>query len=247
MSAGDVRVFPTLEDASRGLAEEVASALRRAVEQRGRMAIALSGGSTPRRLYQILAREHSGLPWPRTHVFWGDERWVPRDSADSNYRMARETLLDAVPIPPENVHAVPTHMDRPEDAAASYEGELAGLFGDGPPRFDVMLLGMGEDGHTASLFPHSPALAARDRWVVAAEARAEPVQRITMTLPVTNNARAVHLLVAGATKREPLRCVLVSPEDPERCPAALVHPSDGSLTWWLDEEAAVGLEEATTG
>ncbi len=240
MSEPRMRIFATLEEASRALAAEIARALAGAVAERGRATIALAGGGTPRTCYEALAAEHSGLPWPRTHVSWGDERFARHDSPESNYRMARETLLEAVPIPPENVHPWATQMERPEQAAAAYEADLAALFGGALPRFDTMLLGLGEDGHTASLFPGSPALRIEDRWAVPSEAPAEPRRRLTLTLPVINNARAVHFLVAGAGKREAVRCAR-SGGHPERCPAALVRPKSGTLTWWLDN--AAGLTE----
>lgn len=243
MSEADLRVFPTLEDASRALAEEVARSVRAAVENRGRASLVLSGGSTPRRLHEILANEHSGLPWPRTHVFWGDERFVPHDCDASNYRMARETLLDGVPVPPENMHPWDTRVSAPEAAALSMQVEIERFFGSsalqgGAPRFDVVLLGMGEDGHTASLFPRSPALRVESRWAVPSVAPEEPRERLTFTLPLLNAARAVHFLVAGASKREALKCALNEGADPERCPASLIEPTEGALTWWLDEEAA---------
>ncbi len=245
MNHGDVRVFPNLEDASRALAAAVADALRRADAKRGRATLVLSGGATPRRFHEMLAREQSGLPWPRTHVFWGDERCVPHDSPQSNYRMARETLLDDVPIPPENVHPYDTSLPEPEDTALSMQAEMEELFGRDGPRFDVMILGMGGDGHTASLFPNSPALGRDDRWAVPALAPDEPRQRVTMTIPVINRSRAVHFLVAGAGKREALQCALAEEHHPQRCPASLVQPEDGTLTWWLDEDVAEGLHDAS--
>ncbi|MGI5819322.1 MAG: 6-phosphogluconolactonase, partial [Armatimonadota bacterium] len=169
--------------------------------------------------------------------------FVPHDSANSNYRMARETLLDRVPIPTGNVHPWATDLPSPEDAALEMQAEIEQLFGcgapgEGPPRFDVVLLGMGEDGHTASLFPNSATLEVDRRWAVPSLAPDEPRERVTFTLPLLNAARAVHFLVAGAGKRETLRCVLQERVHPERCPAALIAPTDGTLTWWLDEEVA---------
>lgn len=243
MSEVHLRVFPTLEEASTALADQVAAELRDAIDQRGRATLVLSGGSTPRRLHEILASEHADLPWERVHALWGDERFVPRDSEDSNYRMARETLLDHVPIPEENVHAWPTDMTDPESAALAMQVELERLFGcsaleDSPPRLDVLLLGLGEDGHTASLFPNSPALRVDRRWAIPAMAPSEPRERVTFTLPVLNAAPSVHFLVAGASKRDAVQCALNETTHPEDCPAALIDPQDGTLTWWLDEEAA---------
>ncbi len=235
MSEGDVRVFASPEELSAAAAAEIAAALRRAAEA-GRATIALSGGGTPRGLHRRLAESHSDLPWERVHVFWGDERYVPRDAPDSNYRMARETLLEHIAIPPDNVHPMPTGASDPDEAARAYEEELRSVFGD-TPAFDVILLGMGDDGHTASLFPGSPALEETARWVVPAEAPAEPRRRLTLTPPVLCAAEAIHFLVAGASKRAALACAL-SPDGPApTCPASLVRPLAGTLTWWVDEAA----------
>ncbi|NLO04411.1 MAG: 6-phosphogluconolactonase [candidate division WS1 bacterium] len=236
MTRGQLQVFPTLEDASRALAAEVARAMRETDAERSRVLLALSGGGTPRRLHEILATEHDGLPWPRTHVFIGDERFVPEDSPESNYRMASEALLDAVPVPPENVHPWRTDLATPAAAAYAMEDELYAIFRGHLPRFDVMLLGLGADGHTASLFPGADVLEEQERRAMSSTAPSEPRQRLTLTLPVLNAARAVHFLVSGADKREALECALG--EADARCPASLVRPTDGSLTWWLDEEVA---------
>ncbi len=247
MSEPDVKVFATLEEASAALGERVAGQLRAAVAERGQASIALSGGSTPRRLYETLAG--GDVPWEHVLVLWGDERFVAHDSPASNYRMARETLLDRIEIPPENVRPIPTDLPRPKDAAAAYAAELEVLCGDEsgrgePPRIDVILLGMGEDGHTASLFPWRDELLENELWVVASRAPEEPYERVTLTLPVINSGRWVHFLVAGATKREALRCALDAPRDPQQCPASMVEPRDGTLTWWLDAEVAEGVEVA---
>ncbi len=201
----------------------------------GRASLALAGGRTPRGVYEYIAAQHADLSWERIHVYWGDERYVPHDRPDSNYRMARETLLDKVPIPPANVHPMPTDEPSPDEAARVYENQLRDELGD-EPVFHVILLGLGADGHTASLFPGSPALAERDRWVLASEAPAEPKQRLTLTLPVINAARAVHFLVVGADKHAALRCALEGGD----CPAALVRPKNGTLTWWVDQGAMHG-------
>ncbi len=238
MSDPDLRVFPSLEAAGRALADEVAGAIGDAVEVNGRATLVLSGGSTPQRLHELLA-ERDDIRWPRTHVLLGDERFVPHDSPGSNYCMARRSLLDDVPIPPANVHPWRTDLPTPEDAALDMQAELERLFGrDALPRFDVLLLGIGADGHTVSLFPDSPSLAEERRWTLPTLASDEPRKRLTMTLPVLNAARAVHFLVAGADKRAALRRAMGEPEQPEQCPAALVRPTDGTLTWWLDEGAA---------
>jgi 6-phosphogluconolactonase len=209
-------------------------------EREGSCAICLSGGTTPRRLYEVLASPafRSGFPWPDVHWFWGDERFVPHDHPDSNFRMAWEALLSIAPIPRDNIHPIPTDNLTTADAAAHYESRLKVFYGADQfdprlPLFDVTLLGLGDDGHTASLFPGQPALAERERWVVAvAHARAEP--RITLTFPALNSSRNVAFLVTGAGKRQILARALAG--DPQ-LPAVMVRPV-GQLYWFLDEAAA---------
>jgi 6-phosphogluconolactonase len=234
--APDLRVFPTAEILSR----EVAEAFVRDAASSDRFALALAGGSTPRLLYRLLATEfRERVPWSRVHLFWSDERYVPRDHPDSNYRMVREALLDHVPIPDGNVYPAPTDLERPEDAAAQYEADLKEFFGTTWPRFDWMLLGLGEDGHVASLFPGSKTLAEKERWVIAVNQSPKPPPlRLTFTFPVINHAAHIQFLVAGKGKRSAVRSTLEGARDPLRVPAQNVQPSDGSLTWWLDEESA---------
>jgi 6-phosphogluconolactonase len=206
----------------------------------GPLAIALSGGSTPRRLYELLAQEsyRDRFPWDRLHVFWGDERFVSHGDARSNYRMADEALLAHVPIPRSNVHPVPTEGMTPEDAAREYERTLKSFYGAetlDPKRalFDVTLLGLGEDGHIASLFPGTKALSERERWVMAVtDGPAEP--RISLTYPALESSRAVVFLVAGAEKRAIFARVLRGDQD---FPAARLRPF-GSVTWLIDAAAA---------
>ncbi len=232
MEDRSVHEFTSAKQLSRAAAAAIAGDLRRGMEQRD-ATIALSGGETPRDTYRRLA--DGDLPWERIQVYWADERYVPHDSGDSNYRMARETLLDLVPIPECNVHSMPTDAPHPEDAAGAYEEALWDQFGEGLG-FDVIVLGIGGDGHVASLFPGSSALGERERRVVPSEAPDEPRQRLTLTLPVINAARAVHFLVTGASKHRALRCAL----DGGDCPAALVQPTGGTLTWWVDAAAMHG-------
>jgi 6-phosphogluconolactonase len=210
-----------------------------AAQTEGRFAIALSGGSTPKHLYQILAQppHRDRFPWARTHFFWGDERFVPHDHPDSNYRMAREALIDHVPIPPENVHPVPTE-GTPDEAAAAYEATLRAFYGTAeldPARnlFDVVLLGVGSDGHTASLFPGTAVLEERNAWVKAVVGvKAEP--RITLTYPAIASSGTVAFLAEGEGKREIV--ARVRSGDPT-LPAARVT-TRGRLRWFLDRTAA---------
>ena len=205
-----------------------------AIQQRGRCAIVLSGGHTPRPLYRLLATTHrDDVDWPRVHLFWGDERWVPATDPLSNFRMARETLLDHVSCPPEQVHPMPVDSGSPDASARQYEQTLRTFFGDAGAGPDLLLLGMGSDGHTASLFPESPALEERARWVVAATAPVEPRQRITLTIPAINRALNIFLLVAGADKQSAFAKATSGRADPRRCPVAMVQPVAGSVTWWL--------------
>jgi 6-phosphogluconolactonase len=211
----------------------------RAEESAGRFAICLSGGSTPKTLYGLLAQApfKDRFPWDRTHVFFGDERFVPSDHPDSNYRMAREALLSHVPLPEDQVHPFPTD-GTPEDAAGRYAETLKKFYGGdrldpARPLFDVMFLGLGEDGHTASLFPGVAALQEREQWT-AAVIGAKPEPRLTLTYPVLDSARTVAFLAAGAGKRDILKRVLAG--DPQ-LPAAGVKPA-GELIWFVDKAAA---------
>ncbi|MBI5670242.1 MAG: 6-phosphogluconolactonase [Chloroflexi bacterium] len=235
-----VRSFADADALAQAAAEIIVEA---AGKVSGAFALALSGGSTPKRLYHLLATDAYShrIEWPRAHVFWGDERCVPPDDPTSNYHLARKTLLDHVPIPPENVHRIYGEQE-PAQAAALYEQHLRTFFG-GPPRFNLILLGMGGDGHTASLFPHTPALAERERWVVASYyAQVQPSWRITLTLPAINAAARVLFLVSGVEKAETLCRVLEGEAAPEDLPARLVQPTDGELFWLMDEAAASRLK-----
>jgi 6-phosphogluconolactonase len=238
----DVRVFPELDALSHALAEMFVSEVQQAINSSGRCTVALAGGSTPRRLYRFLAFGYAErLPWPAVQLFMGDERYVPPDDPLSNFRMVRETLIDHLPVPPENVHPMDTTYADPSQAAEAYERVLREHFAGDWPRFDVVFLGMGTDGHTASLFPGTPALLETVRWVVATTSPRQPPRRLTLTLPVFNQARHVHFLVAGPAKADALQQVLMTPET-TTCTAARVKPIDGHVTWWVDKAAAAGLE-----
>jgi 6-phosphogluconolactonase len=220
-------------------AEAFNEAAERAVEERGRFAVALAGGSTPKALYELLADRYGDAPyWPHVHVFFGDERPVPPDHEDSNYRMAKEALLDRVPV--GSVHRMRGELE-PAEAARLYEEELRDSFGVAPgeaPRFDLVLLGMGEDGHTLSLFPRTPALDVRDRLVAENPVEKLGQTRITLTLPVLDAARAATFLVSGSGKAEAVSEVLGGEADGRNYPARLARPENGNLTFMLDREAA---------
>lgn len=235
----DLRVCADVDELSRRAAEVAVGTIDDAVRTTGKCSLVLSGGSTPRTLYSLLASQfRTRIPWARVQVFWGDERYVPPEDSRSNYRMAKETLLDHVPCPAANIHPMPTHFPSADAAARDYELTLRNHFVEQWPRFDLVLLGIGDDGHTASLFPGSLALAERTRWVVAAQVPAEPPLRLTLTLPVLTRAAAVSVLVAGAAKAEALRHVLEGAGDWIKYPAAGIRLGTGSVIWWADRDAA---------
>ena len=238
--AAVIQVFADPEALSRGAADLLV-ARRTAVAARGRFSVALSGGGTPRRTYELLAAPplRDQVPWDRVHVFWGDERCVPRTDPRSNARLAREAWLDHVPIPAGQIHPMDCAGD-PAAAARQYEALLREFFAGQPPRLDLILLGLGGDGHTASLFPGTPVLEEQKRWVAAVYVAEQDLHRLTLTAPFINQAALVVFLVAGGAKAGVLREVLHGPQDPGRLPAQLIRPQHGELLWLIDLEAAPG-------
>lgn len=206
----------------------------------GRFAVALSGGSTPKAMFHILADKPfaDALPWRSIFFLWGDERCVPPDHADSNYRMANETLLSKVAIPRENIFRIPAEDEDHERAAASYSETLQKFFAEQKPHFDLVFLGMGADGHTASLFPGTAALHANDRIVVANYVEKLQSWRVTLTAETINRARNIIFLVAGEDKAPALKEVIEGPRNSEKYPSQLIEPFYGSLLWMVDEAAA---------
>ncbi len=249
-----VAVFADRDRLAEGAADAIVGALRQAVRERGRAMAALAGGSTPERTYAALARpgRRSLVDWARTSLFLGDERFVPPDDPSCNFAMVRRALLAPAGVPEGRAFAVPTRVPTAAAAAAGYAATLAAEFGiaaDGAaPRFDLVLLGLGEDGHTASLFPHAASLGVTDRWVMATPPGAMPplVDRITLTFPVLNAARAVVFLVSGRGKAAALREVLEGRPTRDECPAAGVRPGDGTVAWLVDEAAASELSHRPT-
>lgn len=226
------------EAAARAFVEKAA----KAIAERGRFAVALAGGSTPKATYEVLARDHaSDVDWADVHVFFGDERTVPPDHEDSNYRMARGALLDHVPV--GSVHRMKGELS-PDEAAALYEEELLAFFEDGPPVLDLVMLGIGGDGHTASLFPETSALEVTDRLAVANPVPKLDTTRLTLAVPVLNAARDVNFLVAGEDKAEALKEILEGDADPRRYPAKLIQPPGGPV-WMVDRAAASMLENSS--
>jgi 6-phosphogluconolactonase len=242
----EVRVFDGVSELMRATAEEIALAAHQAVGRHQRFTWALAGGSTPRTVYQLLASDfyRERMPWSAIHFFWGDERHVPPDHPDSNFRMAREAMLDHVPVPAENVHRIKAEEPDAQRAAAEYEAVLRAFFSLAPgewPRFDLILLGLGKDGHTASLFPGGDALRERERLVVAPWVEAQKTFRITLTAPVLSHAQRVMFLVSGEDKADALHAVLEGAREPERYPAQIV---EGDRLWMVDRAAARLLKAA---
>lgn len=246
----EIEVYRDAERLARAAAEHFASLAAEAIAGQGRFAVALAGGSTPRATYRLLAGDEfaSRVDWTRVHVFWGDERPVAPEHPDSNYRMAREALLDHVPLPAENVHRMRGELE-PAQAAADYEQALRVFFASPATdqeakttaRFDLILLGMGDDGHTASLFPGTAAITEQTRWVIAHLVEKLDTWRITLTPAVINAAANVTFIVSGSIKAERLRQVLTGPYQPEVLPAQIVDPGRGRLRWLVDEAAASSL------
>ncbi|MCA9909948.1 MAG: 6-phosphogluconolactonase [Anaerolineae bacterium] len=244
----DLRIYDTLAVAARAIADQIVQISERAVDTRGRFTIALSGGETPRILYRLLANEEyaSRIDFTTWQVFFGDERCVPPEDADSNYHMARLAFLDQVPIPLGNIHRIHGEIE-PELAAKAYEDLLRDFFtrrGDKRPRFDLVLLGMGADGHTAGLFPGTVALDERERLVVANHVPQLDTTRLTFTYPLINAARRVMILVSGESKAATLRDVLAGPQDPAQFPVQGVNLRKGNLTWLVDGAAYALVDQS---
>ena len=242
-----VVVCPDADNLAARAADRYIEAARRPVNARGRFIVALAGGSTPEKMYALLAESprREQVSWTQTFFFFGDERFVPPGDARSNENMARRALLDKVGLPADNIFAVDTtNTPNAEAAANAYENTLAAFFGldptGPPPVFDLILLGLGDDGHTASLFPGKPALGVVDRWAVATPPGVlpPPVERVTLTFPVLNAAREVLFLVSGDKKADALHAILEGHADCATHPAAGVKPAAGTLTWLVDEAAA---------
>ena len=240
-------VEPDAEAFARRAAQYFTEMAWESVAYSGHARIALSGGSTPKAAFEQLADFsqpwRGRMPWDKLDLYWVDERAVPPDDAESNYRMTREALLDRVPLQPSQIHRIEGELD-PEAAAARYESELRSNFlleGAQLPRFDLIALGMGSDGHTASLFPRTEALNETERLVTANHVPQKDAWRITLTWPVINHASSVFFLIAGADKAAALSEVLTGPHDPQRLPSQLIWPSSGILTLILDKAAAALL------
>lgn len=259
MKSPVIKVFPDLEAVSRHTASILINLSTKCIAEHGRFAVAIPGGSTPKKLYDLLASEEykNKIDWSRVHFFWTDERCVTKEDKESNFRLAFDLVLSKIPIPPENIHRIKGELP-PEDGAQDYENNLKIFFGkSGLPVFDLIILGMGEDGHTASLFPDSDALKEIERVAVAVYYEIPPYQRgikgvviplkksaiprITLTLPVLNNASQIIFLVSGKSKAVVMKKILGDGAGKKHYPAGLVKPVHGNLLWLIDKEAAGGI------
>jgi 6-phosphogluconolactonase len=244
-ASGVVCVYADYEAVSRAAAELFLRQANEAIKDHGRFSVALSGGHTPQRAFELLAGPpfNTLVDWGRVHVFWGDERCVPPDDPRSNARMAREKLLDHVPVPPGQVHPIAC-AGSAKDGARSYESLLRSFFEGGPKSFDLVFLGLGTDGHTASLFPGTLAVLEKDRWVTEIYGEKEGIYRVTLTAPILNQASVLAFIVSGASKAGVLKEVLTQRPGPERFPAQLIKPDryGGKLYWLVDKDSASLLE-----
>jgi len=241
----EVKIVPDNATLNRVAAQEFHRLAELAIKERGRFSVALSGGNTPRSVYSLLAEEHKDLPWDRIHIFFGDERHVPPNHPESNFRMASESLLSKVSIPEQNVHRIHAELEA-EPAAQEYERHVREFFqlkNLGWPRFDLVFLGLGDDGHTASLFPGSAALNDTSQIVAANWVEKFQSFRLTFTFPVLNHAAEVVFLVSGEGKAQILNEVLKPP--PKKYPSQFVQPEHGHLLWLADQDAARLLQVTT--
>jgi 6-phosphogluconolactonase len=241
-----IAIYPDSDALSKAAAEYVVRIANEAIANHDYFTIALSGGTTPKKLYSLLASEpyRSQIDWSRVEVFWGDERCVAADDPDSNYRMAYETLLSKVNIPDSHIHRMPADEEDHDAASLKYTQEMQRVFGtNGVPSFDLLQLGMGPEGHTASLFPHQPSLKENQRLVMLVSVPKPPPQRLTFTPPLLNAAHHIQFLVTGAEKADALKEVLEGEYQPDEYPAQIVRPSNGEVTWMLDTAVASKLQK----
>lgn len=249
LMTGDLRrqiqILPGLEAISRLAASFLVETGRNAIDRKERFAVAISGGSTPRKLYGLLGSEEyrHQIDWHGVHFFWVDERCVPREHAESNFKAASDAFLSKISMPDGNIHRIKGE-EFPSKASREYQEELWKFFGrSGFPVFDLIILGVGEDGHTASLFPGSEALGEKERWIVPIYLRKPKINRVTLTLPVLNNASQTLFLVAGPSKAGVLSEILENEQNRAKYPAGLIDPVHGDVLWLIDHEAAGKLSK----
>ena len=246
MASGNVTIrrFPSADETCGAAADEFVRLARAAIETKGHFAVAFAGGSTPKRMYEMLAEDprRRDIEWAYVDFLWGDERPVPPDHPDSNYRMVEQALLSKIDAPTSQVHRMRAEIEDPDQAAREYEIRIVratrSAIDDPPPPLDLVLLGLGTDGHTASLFPETSALDETERWVVPNRVAKLNSTRLTLTYPILNRAKNIAFLVAGAGKAEVVRTVLEGPVDRHRVPSQGIRPESGRLLWFLDEAAA---------
>ena len=238
-----IRIQVDYETLSKNAAEHIFQLIQSTLKDQDIFSLALAGGGTPAKLYELLGSLYAErISWEKVYLFWGDERNVPHDHQDSNYRSAKEQLLDKIEIPAGNIFPVPVAPASVTTAAQEYENRLREFFQTDLPEFDLILLGIGDDGHTASLFPGSEALNEEKKWVAPSMAPDEPKERITLTFPVLNNAKNVYFLVRGKSKSAAVNNALSDNGGKNVCPAAYVQPETGEVLWWLDTEAAIDIQ-----
>lgn len=244
MGAGvkpEIKIFDTIEAQNQATAAAIIKLIAHTLSDNTTFSLVLAGGNTPRQLYEVICAQHRrSVAWKKVRFYLGDERYVPHDHRQSNFRMIRESLLSKLPVPSENIFPMPINYTVIADAARAYESILRSHFNSDWPQFDLALLGLGADCHTASLFPGSPVLAEQTRWVAAATADKEPRQRLTLTLPAINHAKNIFFVVDGSEKAAAVKKALAADAEPI-CPAAMVRPESGLTTWWLDKMAAADL------
>ena len=238
----EVLITKDIDELSNRVADWITAYIEKTLRKQERFTLVLSGGNTPKRLYQLLATpEYSNrVDWTKIHFFWGDERYVPFSDDRNNAKMAFDTLLNHVPVNKENIHLIRTDI-KPEDAAAEYEKVLQNYFPDKSHSFDLVLLGMGNNAHTLSLFPGYSVVMEKEKWVSTFFLREEQINRVTLTAPVINAAACIIFLVSGADKAAALHQVLSQEYDPGLYPSQVIQPYTGELFWWIDEAAAVDL------
>lgn len=240
----DILTFSDIERLSYAAADYTVKVAQEATASRGRFTIALSGGTTPKKLYGLLATEpyRSQIDWAKVEIFWSDERCVPPDDAESNYHMAHEVMLSKLPLSASQIHRMPADEADRDAAAEKYTQEMQRVFGETLPHFDLLQLGMGPEGHTASLFPHQPSLHEQQRLVMSVTVPKPPPPRLTFTPPLLNAARHILFLVTGGEKADAIQAVLEGNRQPDEYPAQIVQPTQGEVTWMLDNSTAAKLK-----
>lgn len=240
-----ISIYPDINTLSHEAAQFIVRLANEAIVTRGRFTIALSGGSTPKLLYSLLGDEpyHSQIDWTQVDIFWSDERCVPPNDPDSNYLLAQQVLLSKISVPADQVHRMPADQPDRDAASKAYSEEMQRTFGtNGIPNFDLIQLGMGPEGHTASLFPHQASLHEQQRLVMPVNVPKPPPPRLTFTPPLLNAARYILFLVAGADKADALQAVLEGEYQPDEYPAQIVRPNNGEVIWMLDNTVAAKLK-----